>query len=257
MTTGEGTESQRLAGEVAIVSGGAGGIGRATAHRLAAEGARVTVADLDRAGGETAAAQIGASARFSELDVTDPDRWASCVSEAESTHGPLTILVNAAGVLHVGTVAETTIEEWRRIMAINLDGVFYGCRAGVRAMRANGRGAIVNVASISGIRVDPRTPAYDASKAGVSALTKEVAVHCARSGYGVRCNSVHPGSVRTTMMDRLAELDSELHRQWVEAAPMGRLAEPGEVAAMIAYLASEEAGFVTGAEFVVDGGASV
>ncbi|MGD9734385.1 MAG: glucose 1-dehydrogenase [Solirubrobacterales bacterium] len=244
----------RLAGKTALVSGAAGGIGRATAARLAAEGATVVLADRD-ARGERAAAELGCL--WQALDVTRPDSWEAAVALAESETGGLDVLVNAAGILTTGSILETELEDWRRTHAVNLDGAFLGCRAAVPAMRRRGGGAIVNIASTSGLRGDPRTVAYDSSKAGVRGLTKEVAVHCARRRYGIRCNSVHPGSVATPMLAGLAAAQPRLHDEWTEGLPLGRLAEPEEIAAMVAFLVSEDASFVTGAEYRVDGGAAV
>jgi len=247
---------KRLSGEVALVSGGASGIGRATCLRLADEGAKVMVCDVDQEGGKAAAAELGDEANFHRLNVTDSGAWSSCVEQVEAKFGALSILVNAAGILRTGGI-DTELERWRQTMSVNLDAVFYGCRAGVRAMMKTGRGAIVNLASTSGIRADPRTAAYDASKAGVRSLTKEIAVYCARCGTGIRCNSVHPGSVDTAMMQTLAEGEEETYRDWVDASPMGRLADPAEIAGLIAFLVSDEAAFITGAEYVIDGGAIV
>jgi 3(or 17)beta-hydroxysteroid dehydrogenase len=243
-----------LTGRTALVSGGAGGIGRATAERLLREGAAVILADADHKGEETAA-ELACSWR--PLDVTEPESWDEAVAFAERETGGLDIVVNAAGVLGTGSILEAELSEWRRIQAVNLDGTFFGCRAAVPAMRRRGGGAIVNVASTSGLRGDPRTVAYDASKAGIRGLTKEVAVYCARRGYGIRCNSVHPGAVATPMLGGLAAEQPRLHAEWTEGLPLGRLARPEEIAATIHFLVSDEAAFVTGAEYRVDGGAAV
>jgi NAD(P)-dependent dehydrogenase (short-subunit alcohol dehydrogenase family) len=249
--------SKRLSGQCALVTGAAHGIGRASAQRLMAEGARVLLTDRDGPALAEAAQAIGAPSHT--LDVTDAGAWTEAIAEAERVLGHLSILVNAAGILTVGSIFETSLEDWRRTMATNLDGVYLGCRAAVPALRRAGGGAIVNIASTSGIRADARSVAYDASKAGVRSLTKEVAVSCARRGYGIRCNSVHPGSVDTDMLRGLAAGHPELHRDWADhdALPMGRPAQAQEIAAMVAFLVSPSSAFVTGAEYTVDGGASI
>jgi NAD(P)-dependent dehydrogenase (short-subunit alcohol dehydrogenase family) len=247
--------SRRFVGRNALVTGGAGGIGRASAERLLAEGATVMIADLDADRLETTAAELGCEG--SVLDVTDADSWERCLAACEDRLGELSVLVNAAGTLSTGSILDTSLKAWRRTRSVNLDGTFLGCRAAVPALRRAGGGAIVNLASTSGLRADPRTVAYDATKAGVRALTREVAVHCAKRGYAIRCNSVHPGSVATPMMSALAAEQPDLSEDWTATVPMARLSEPAEVAGMVAFLASEDAAFITGAEYVIDGGATL
>lgn len=246
----------RLDGRTALITGGASGIGLATARRLAAEGAAVVLGDLNRQAGESATAAI-AGASFEPLDVTSDEDWRRAVDAVAERHGGLDILVNSAGIAPVGSIEEVTLDEWRRTLSVNLDGVFLGCRHGVRVMKAGRGGAIVNLSSVSGIIGGHNLAAYNASKGGVRLLTKSVALHCARKGYGIRCNSVHPGFVETPMLDELVHRgrDPDETRAKLQASvPLGRNAKAEEVAAMIAYLASDEASFVTGAEFVIDGG---
>lgn len=247
---------RRLDGRTALITGGASGIGLATARRLAEEGAAVVLGDLNREAGEAAAAVI-AGASFEPLDVTSDEDWRRAAYAVAERHGGLDILVNSAGIATVGSIEEVTLDEWRRTLSVNLDGVFLGCRHAVRVMKAGRGGAIVNLSSVSGIIGGHNLAAYNASKGGVRLLTKSVALHCARKGYGIRCNSVHPGFVETPMLDELVHRgrDPDETRAKLQASvPLGRNAKAEEVAAMIAYLASDEASFVTGAEFVIDGG---
>lgn len=251
---------QRLSGKVALVTGGARGIGLATAHRFAQEGASaVVLADRDAEAGAHAAASHP-SFRFVALDVTDDAAWTAVVDETVARHGGLDILVNCAGIAVVGSIESVSLEDWRRVQAVNVDGTFLGCRHGVRAMRPpTGRGgAIVNLSSVSGLVGGHNLVAYNASKGAVRLLTKSVALHCARAKYAIRCNSIHPGFVETEMLDGLAaggtRSPGEARERLRASVPLGRNAAAEEVAAMAAYLACDESAFVTGAEFVIDGG---
>jgi 3(or 17)beta-hydroxysteroid dehydrogenase len=248
---------RRFAGKSALVTGAASGIGRAVAERLIAEGARVAVCDIDRERGIAAAEALGEAALFVELDVTREDSWQAAVAAALDAFGKLHVLVNSAGVIVFKSIEDTSLEDWRRVMAVNLDGTFLGCKFAVETMRRTGGGAIVNMSSVSGLVGGAKLAAYNASKGGVRLLTKSVALHCANKGYGIRCNSVHPSFTETPMLDDIAAGTREPEKARAEMAsqvPLGRIAEAGEIAAMIAYLASDEAAFVTGAEFVIDGG---
>ena len=248
---------RRLEGKVALISGGASGIGLAAARRFAEEGAIVVLADLNREAAERAAGAI-AGTSVEPLDVTLDDDWRRAADAVAARHGGLDVLVNSAGIVAFGSVEDVSLEDWRRTMAVNLDGTFLGCRHGVRVMKAGGRGgSIVNLSSVSGIIGGHNIAAYNAAKGGVRLLTKSVALHCARKGYGIRCNSVHPGFVETPMLDEVIGQgrDPDETRMRLRASvPLGRNARAEEVAAMIAYLASDEAAFVTGAELVIDGG---
>ena len=244
----------RLVGKSALVTGGARGIGLAIARRFVAEGARVVIGDLDEDAGAAACAGEAALS-FSSLDVTADESWEETM-EALARRGRLDILVNNAGVVSVGSIEEVTLAEWRRVLAVNLDGTFLGCRHGVRAMKAGG-GSIVNMSSVSGIVCGHNLLAYNAAKGGVRLLTKSVALHCARKGYGIRCNSVHPGFVETAMLDDVvarARDPAEARARLASGVPLGRNATPEEVAGLVAYLVSDESVFVTGAEMVIDGG---
>ncbi len=247
----------RVQDKVALVTGGASGIGFATCELLAAEGARVVVGDVDRAAGERAVAAIGLSASFHVLDVTREDQWIAVTDAIVRDLGRLDIVVNNAGVVLMKSIEETTLEDWRNLMAVNLDGVFLGCKHAVRVMKERGGGAIVNMSSIAGMIGHVSLAAYCASKGGVRVLTKSVALHCARRGYGIRCNSVHPSFADTPMLDGMIAIGrdpAKMRESLTAAAPLGRLAQPEEIARMILFLASDEAAFTTGAEFVIDGG---
>jgi 3(or 17)beta-hydroxysteroid dehydrogenase len=247
----------RVDGKIAIVTGAASGIGRACARHLAGEGARVVLTDRDVPGGEAAAGELGAPHVFRALDVTDPAAWASVVDETVRTCGRLDVLVNAAGVAAMNDIERATLDEWRFVNAVNGEGTFLGCQAAVRAMKASGGGSIINVSSVAGIVADPDLAVYCASKGAVRLLTKSVALHAARAGYGIRCNSVHPAFIDTPMLGALLATASDrgLTRGKLERAiPLGRIGEVDDVAHLVVYLASDESKFVTGAELVVDGG---
>ena len=245
---------QRLEGKTALVTGGAGGIGLAIAHRFAREGAHVIIADLDPSAGERARVEAP-GLTFRQLDVTDDRAWQRVVDGVAAQHGGLDILVNNAGVIAIASIETITLETWRRVQSVNVDGTFLGCRHGVRVMKERG-GVILNMSSVSGIVGGHNLVAYNAAKGAVRLLTKSVALHCARQGYGLRCNSIHPGFVETRMLAAGAggRDPEELREKLRAGVPHGRNAEPDEVAALAVYLASDEAAFVTGAEFVIDGG---
>jgi NAD(P)-dependent dehydrogenase (short-subunit alcohol dehydrogenase family) len=247
----------RVQDKVALVTGGASGIGLAAAELLAREGARVVIGDVDCAGGERAAAAIGPHASFEKLDVTREDDWIAVTDRVADQSRRLDILVNNAGVVLMKSIEETALEEWRDLMAVNLDGVFLGCKHAVRVMKERGGGSIVNMSSIAGMIGHVSLAAYCASKGGVRVLTKSVALHCARQGYGIRCNSVHPSFADTPMLDSMTAIGRDpekMRTSLTAAAPLGRLARPDEIAGMILFLASDESAFTTGAEFVIDGG---
>jgi 3(or 17)beta-hydroxysteroid dehydrogenase len=249
----------RVDGKVAIVTGAASGIGRACAERLAAEGARVVLADRDEAGVHRVANALGAPHVAQALDVTDEAGWKRTVDRALDALGRVDILVNAAGIGAVANIEDTTLEQWRLVQAVNSDGVFLGCREAFRAMKRGGGGSIVNISSVAGIVGDGDLPAYCASKGAVRLLTKSVALHGARRGANIRCNSVHPGFIATPMVDALAQAypDPKAARERLEQAnPQRKIGEVDDVAYLVLYLASDESKFVTGSEFVVDGGAT-
>lgn len=247
----------RLAGKTALVTGAASGIGLRTAQRFVEEGARVAMTDWNAEVLREAAAQFGDEVITIAHDVTDEDAWIAAVAKAVEKLGSISILLNSAGTGRATNVEETTLEDWRRVMAVNADGTFLGCKHGVLAMKQTGGGAIVNISSASGLVGGHNMAAYNASKGAVRLLTKSVALHCARKNYNITCNSVHPAFIMTPMVEGLIARgkDPAATQAKLEAQiPIGRLGEATEVADMIVYLASDEARFVTGAEFVIDGG---
>ena len=254
---------KRLAQKVALVTGGAAGLGKAIAQRLASEGARVVITDNDRSAGTTTAAAAGFI--FLEQDVRDEQRWTQVVADIERQLGRLNVLVNNAGILGpmiAVSPEDTPLDLWRRIFAVNVEGVFLGCRAAIPAMRRSGDGSIINISSIAGLRASPYATAYGASKAAVRHLTKSIAQHCAERKLNIRCNSVHPGDVRTPLWDKAAAELARVRRVPIEAvieegrtdSPMGEFTLPEDIAAMVAFLASDEARHITGTKMIVDGG---
>jgi 3(or 17)beta-hydroxysteroid dehydrogenase len=247
----------RLAGKIALVTGGASGLGRATALALAREGARVMISDVNEEGGRAVVREIGDAARFVLHDVRDEASWATAIAGVESAFGGLHALVNNAGIVALGTVEETSLEQWRRVMAVNADGIFLGCKHGIPAMLASGGGAIVNIASAAALVGMPPVAAYSASKGAVRALSRTVAVHCLQRGYPIRCNSIYPGGMDTPM-------SSGLNQMAAQAAPIalellakmkhGSVHGPQEVANLVLFLVSDESQHVNGAEISIDGG---
>jgi 3(or 17)beta-hydroxysteroid dehydrogenase len=252
-------DTGRLAGKIAMITGGASGLGEAIARRYVAEGARVVLADIDERAGAHLSQQLGPRTSFQKLDVTSEANWLEALDSVAQRHGHLDILVNNAGITTVGSVESLTVERFRTMLEIDLVGVFLGCKHAIGLMK--GRNAsIINMSSMCGIRAQADLAGYNAAKAGVTHLTKSAALHYAKSGYGIRCNSVHPGAIRTAMLEKvMAQVDDPkaLYDGWVSTHPIGRLGLPEEIAAIALYLAGDESGFATGGEFVIDGGASI
>ncbi len=240
--------SGRLAGRVALITGGARGQGASHAERLAAEGAIVICGDvLDDAGEETTARLRGAGldVGYRHLDVTDPADWAAAVAAA-TDRGRLAVLVNNAGIVHVTPIADETLAAWNRLLAVNTTGTLLGMQAAIPALRAGGGGSIINIASIFGVNGAEGYAAYAASKAAIIALTKTAALELASDG--IRVNAICPGGVSTPMNEH------EREGGVIPLTPLGRRAQPAEISSAVAFLASDDAAFVTGTELVVDGG---
>ncbi len=251
----------RLDGKIALITGGASGFGETTGRLFASEGAKVVLTDKNEEGGARVARDIGNAASFLPHDVTSEEDWARVIEETMALHGRIDILMNNAGVYGSGapqTIEDISLEEWRFVNDINMDGVFLGCRAVIGAMARSGGGSIINISSIAGIRATPDIVAYGASKGAVRQLTKSVAAYCGTKGYKIRCNSIHPGMVRTPLGNDV------LKHSWGDAdkgaeerlkgIPLGVLGTVEDIANAALFFASDESGYVTGAELVIDGG---
>jgi NAD(P)-dependent dehydrogenase (short-subunit alcohol dehydrogenase family) len=245
---------ERLSGRVALVTGAASGIGAATARRLAGEGAAVLLTDVQDAAGTQVAKDIaagGGHASYRHLDVTSEADWQAAVAAAVEEFGALDILVNNAGLGDLAAIEDTSLADWDRTIRTDQTGVFLGMKTAAAALAASGHGSVINISSIFGTSGGFGTsPAYHAAKGAVRTLTKNIALHWA--GTGVRVNSVHPGFIDTPILDQAR--GTPIEQAMLEATPMGRLGRPEEVAAGVAYLASDDASFVTGLELYIDGG---
>jgi NAD(P)-dependent dehydrogenase (short-subunit alcohol dehydrogenase family) len=245
----------RLNGKTALITGGSSGLGAAMATRFITEGASVVIADIDDAGGKALAAALGPKASYIRLDVTQEADWASAMDGIAA----LDCVINNAGITTAGNIEQVTLAQFRHEFEIDVVGVFLGCKYAVAKMKANG-GSIINMSSLAGIKATADLVAYNGAKAAVAIMTKSVAAHCGKSGYGIRCNSIHPGVIRTPILDKvLAQVPNpdEVYAGWVAVHPIGRIGTPEEIAAIAVYLASDESGFTTGAEFRIDGGSSI
>src|SRR5205809_3024704 len=245
----------RLAGKVALISGGARGMGAAEAKMFAREGAQVVIGDVLEDEGRAVEAEVaakGGKAAFVRLDVTREADWQQAVALAEQRFGKLNVLVNNAGISAAGRVEDTSLEAWQRVMDVNATGVFLGTKAAIPAMRRADGGSIVNISSQLGlVGTDITSPMYPASKGAVRLLTKVTAIQYAKER--IRANSVHPGPIVTAMTEK-RRADPETYKLMLSRIPLGRYGEPEEVAYAVLYLASDESAFVTGSELVIDGG---
>jgi 3alpha(or 20beta)-hydroxysteroid dehydrogenase len=237
----------RVDGKVAVISGGARGMGASHARALVAEGASVVAGDILDDEGTALAGELGDAARFVHLDVTQPDQWKQAVQTAVDTFGHLDVMVNNAGIVNGNMLAQFELAEWQRIIDVNLTGTFLGMQAAVEPMIAASGGSIINISSVEGLRGSPGLYGYVASKWGVRGLAKAAALELAP--HKIRVNSIHPGFIRTPMTAGIPEDFLQI--------PLGRGAEPAEVSATVLFLASDEASYTTGAEFVIDGGLTV
>jgi len=258
----------RVKGKVAIITGGAGALGKAQALLLAKEGAKVVVTDIIEIEGKKVVEEIrreGGKAIFLRHDVTSEQGWKEVIEKTLSEFARLDVLVNNAGVIARKPIEETSLEEWRWVMSVNLDGVFLGTKHAIGAMKRSGGGSIINISSVAGIvGMVAETSAYNASKGAVRLFTKASAIQCSKAGHGynIRVNSVHPGFILTPMLEKMIRTEventgcsyEEAKKKREDWSPMGRLGDPEDVAYGVLYLASDESKYMTGAELVIDGG---
>lgn len=248
----------RVKNKVAIITGAAGGLGKAEASLLATEGAKVVLTDLDGVEIEKAAGEItarGCQAISFRHDVTDEADWNRIIERTVREFGRLDVLVNNAGVIIYKKIEDTSLEEWRWLMSVNLDGVFLGTKCAIAAMKKTGGGSIINIASVAGLIGNPDASAYHASKGGVRSFSKAAAIECSKAGYSydIRVNSIYPGVIDTKMADDLKK-DEDKYKTAMGWHAVGHFGEPQDVAYGVLYLASDESKFLTGSELVIDGG---
>ena len=253
----------RVSNKMAMVTGGAQGLGEAIATMLAREGAKVTVTDINGDGAdETAAAintEFGDGTAFAwQHDVTDETRWQTVLKAAHDAMGGLNVLVNNAGIGTMASVEDEPYDDFRKVQAVDVDSIFLGSKYAIPLMRDHGMGSIVNISSIAGLIASGSYVSYNTAKAAVWMMSKSIALHCAKTGGLIRCNSVHPTFIDTPILDRVKEVFGEKEglAKLARQVPLGRVGEPDDIAYAVLYLASDESKFVTGAELKVDGGIS-
>ncbi len=244
----------RIEGRIALITGGASGVGRATVEAFVREGAQVVLTDLNVEAGEALAAELGGKACFIRQDAASAADWDMVAAAVRERFGRLDILVNNAGILLKGSIEDATLDDWQRLMRINADSVFLGCKAGVALMKDSGGGSIINISSIAGIAGRDDYAAYGASKAAISGLTRAVAAHCRRAKYRIRCNSIHPDGIMTPMTAGSYPQGVDPARFTIDADPMNRACLPADVAAAILFLAEDGSRAVNGIELRVDSG---
>lgn len=251
----------RLQNKIGLITGAGSGIGEATAIRFAQEGAQVILTDVDISSVENVAAEIranGGQAKALHQDVTSESGWDELIGTISSDFGALHILVNNAGIALPNNVENATLEEWRKVQEVNVEGVFMGCRAAIKLMKTCG-GSIINISSIEGIVGEPNTAAYNASKGAVRIFTKSVALHCASNDYPIRVNSVHPGFIMTRLVEEgiasmPEEVRADVRERLTREIPNGQMGEPVDIANGCLFLASDESRYMQGSELIIDGG---
>jgi len=242
---------QRLAGKVAIVTGGAKGMGAATVRLFVEHGAKVVIGDIAETEGRALAEELGDATAFCPMDVTDEGDWARAVAQA-AEFGPLNVLVNNAAVLHMASIVDTTPEDYMRVVRINQLSAFLGIRAAIEPMKAAGGGSIINISSIDGLHSAPGLSAYSSTKWALRGLTRTAAIELGQ--YGIRCNTVHPGGIFTEMGGKGMISEEDMNKSVYSEFPIPRVGQPEEVANVTLFLATDEATYSTGSEFVADGG---
>lgn len=243
---------KRVENKVVLITGGASGVGKSDALLLAAEGARVVVADVNCQAGQAVADEIGAHALFIELDVADETHWQRAIAKTLAHFGRLDVLVNNAAICPLGTIEQASLEQWRNVMRVNADGYFLGCKYAVEAMKNNAvGGSIIMMSSVAALAGLAPMCAYSSSKGAVTALTRSVAVHCKQKGYRIRCNSVHPDGIWTPMTQAMVP-DLDPVALGIGDNPMARMCMPEDVAHLVLFLASDESRLINGAELRID-----
>lgn len=256
MTNNHNNNNGRVHGKVALVTGGAKGIGRASARLLAAEGAQVLISDVDVAAGEALVAEIGPAATFIRHDASSESDWLHVMAHLREHYGRLDILLNNAGILLHGNIEDATLEDWQKIMRVNADSVFIGCREGIALMKETG-GSIINLSSIAALAGRDDYLAYSASKGAVAALSRSVAAFCRRRKYRIRCNTLHPDGVLTDMTSGSLPKGLDPTRMTIDSDPMNRMCLPEDVAGSVLFLASDESRAINGVELRIDSGQMV
>jgi len=249
----------RVQDKIILLTGGAMGLGKASARRLVEQGARVLITDHNAEAGAATAAELGANVDFLEQDVTDPERWGEVVAHVEATYGRLDVLVNNAAVTVFGSIADVSYEDSRRCYTVDVDSIFLGCKAALPLMSKTG-GSIINFSSAAAINASADLVAYNSAKAAIPMLTKSVALYCAREKNGIRVNAVLPGTIMTPNVRSVIDgtpNPAETEELFSLAQPIGHMGEPDDAAHLVVYLASDESKFATGAAFAVDGGLSI